>query len=208
MRSLEQRYGSSAPLLVFSDLKVVDDKLSPIAPSFWRHRNLNPRNIDRLGRLLMENVLTGCTAMLNAPLAGLARSMPESAAIHDWWVALLASTLGHSAAVPEQLVLYRQHEANVIGATRSAPPLGVRGRLQHDRCRERWQQSVRQAWELFRIHGRDMSAATQEELEDLLRCDASSNAAYRLRTMFRRGYFISKLQSNLATAWYLLRKTG
>ena len=209
MRSLEQRYGASTPLLVFSDLEVVDDALRPLAPSFWRHRSLDPRNIDRLGRLLMENVVTGCTALLNAPLASLARSMPESAVIHDWWVALLASTLGHSAAVEKPLVLYRQHQNNVIGATRSAPSLGLWRRLRHERCRDRWQQSVAQAWELLRIHGPSLPTTTQEELEDLLRCDASPNAAFRLRTMFRRGYFVSKPQANLATAWYLLtKKTG
>lgn len=208
MHSLEQRFGAAAPLLVFSDLTVVDEVLTPLAPSFWRYRSLDPRNIDRLGRLLMENVVTGCTALLNAPLARLARSMPDSAVMHDWWVALLAATCGHSAAVHQQLVLYRQHETNVIGASRSAPALGVRGRLQHERCRERWQQSVAQAQDLLRLHGPDMSSSGRQEIEDFLRCDASSSAAYRLTTMLRRGYFISKSQANLATAWYLLRKKG
>lgn len=208
MQALQQRFGASTPLLVFSDLTVVDESLTPQAPSFWRHRHIDPRNIGRLGRLLMENVVTGCTALLNAPLARIARSMPESAVMHDWWIALLAATLGHSTAVPQQLVLYRQHEANVIGALRSAPPLGLGARLQHERCRDRWQQSVRQAQDLLRLHAAGMSAAARQELEGLLRCDASPSAAYRLWMMFRRGYFISKFQANLATAWYLLKKTG
>ncbi|HEV2578508.1 MAG TPA: glycosyltransferase family 2 protein [Acidobacteriaceae bacterium] len=208
MHALEAEHGPSTPLLVFSDLRVVDDTLAPISASFWRHRNLNPRNIHRLGRLLMENVVTGCTALLNAPLANLARSMPPSAHMHDWWVALLASTLGHATALDQQLVLYRQHQNNVIGASRSAPPLGVRARLQHERCRERWQQSVHQARDLLKLHGADMPAATRRQLEDLLRCDASPSAAFRLTTMLRRGYFISKPQANLATAWFLLKKTG
>lgn len=208
MRSLEQRYPASSPLLVFSDLKVVDDELSTIAPSYWRHRKLNPKNSGRLGRLLMENVVTGCTALLSAPLASLARSMPPAAVMHDWWVALLASTLGHATAVDQQLVLYRQHENNVVGASRAAPSLAIRSRLQHERCRERWELSVRQAEALLEVHGPDMSPGTRREVEDLLRCDKSSSSADRLGMMFRRGYFISKFQANLATAWYLLRKTG
>jgi glycosyltransferase involved in cell wall biosynthesis len=208
MHGLEQRYGTSTPLLVFSDLRVVSDDLTSIAPSFWSHRRIRPHNIHRLGRLLMENVVTGCTALLNAPLVSLARSMPQTAVMHDWWVALLASTLGRSSYLDQQFVLYRQHENNVIGASNSAPPLGLRGRLQHDRCRERWQQSLVQAQELLRIHGAAMPPAARFELEQLVRCDASSSPAYRLGTMLRRGYFISKFPANLATAWYLLSKTG
>ena len=207
MHALEQRYGASTPLLVFSDLRVVDDTLGALAPSFWRHRNLDPRNINRLGRLLMENVVTGCTALLNRPLADLARSMPPSAHMHDWWVALLASTLGHATPLDQQLVLYRQHEDNVIGASRSAPSLAIRSRLQHERCRERWRQSVDQARDLLRLHEAVLPQPARRELEDLLLCDSSPSAIQRLAIMFSRGYFISKFQANLATAWFLLKKT-
>jgi rhamnosyltransferase len=128
--------------------------------------------------------------------------------MHDWWTALLASTLGQASYLDQQLVLYRQHENNVIGASPPAPPLGIRGRLQHQRCRERWQLSLGQAHQLLSLHGSALPPGARAELEQLLRCDASSSAAYRLAMMFRRGYFISKFQANLATAWYLLRKTG
>jgi hypothetical protein len=128
--------------------------------------------------------------------------------MHDWWVALLASTLGHASALDQQLVLYRQHENNAIGASRSAPRLGARSRLQHERCRERWQQSVDQARDLLRIHEPDLPAAAREQLHDLLLCDSSPSAAFRIKTMLRHGYFISKFQANIATAWFLLRKTG
>lgn len=207
MRVLEQRYGSATPLLIFSDLQVVAEDLTSLAPSFWRHRRIQPSNIHRLGRLLMENVVTGCTALLNAPLVRLARSMPQAAVMHDWWVALLASTLGHTTFLDQQLVLYRQHENNVIGASRSAPALNLRARFQHERCRERWQQSLLQAQELLRIHGSAIPPEARFELEQLVSCDASPNPVYRLAMMFRRGYFISKFQANLATAWYLLSKT-
>jgi hypothetical protein len=108
----------------------------------------------------------------------------------------------------EPLVQYRQHEANVIGAARSAPPLGVLARLRHERCRERWGQSVLQARELLRLHGAALSAASRRELEQLLACDASPNPAARVAMMLRHGYFIQKPQANLATLWYLLTKKG
>lgn len=208
MRSLEQQHGAEKPLLVFTDLQVVDDQLSTMASSFRSHRQVNPRNIARPGRLLMENVLTGCTALLNGPLVRLARSMPQTASMHDWWIALLAAFFGHATYLDRQLVLYRQHENNMIGASRDAGPIGLLARLRHDRCRERWNQSVVQARELLRIHDGELSEPSRRELEQLLRCDSSGNPVQRLAIMLRRGYFITKPQANLATAWFLLTKKG
>jgi len=208
MRAMERRYGASTPLLVFSDLEVVGEQLSPIAPSFWKHRGIDPQNIHRPGRLLMENILTGCTALLNAPLVRFARSMPQTAAMHDWWIALLAAFLGNAAFVDQPLVLYRQHEKNVIGASITSPPAGLRARLRHERCRERWMQSVLQAKELLRLHADELPPSSRHQLEELCRCDVSANPAQRLALMMRNRYFIGKPRANLATAWYLLTKTG
>ena len=122
MRALEQRYGPTTPLLVFTDLTVVDVDLDPVAPSLWHTNGLNPHNVQRLGRLLGENVVTGCTALLNYPLAALTAQMPQPSAAdslalqHDHWIALLACTLGHATWLPQPTVHYRQHPGNVLGA--------------------------------------------------------------------------------------------
>jgi glycosyltransferase involved in cell wall biosynthesis len=109
MRQLEKRYGATVPLLVFSDLSVVDASLGMLHCSFWEDQRIDPRKIHRLRRLLAQNVVTGCTSVLNRPLAAMSLRMPPEAIMHDWWVALLASAQGHAAFVREPLVLYRQH---------------------------------------------------------------------------------------------------
>jgi hypothetical protein len=60
-------------------------------------------------------VVTGSTALLNRPLADLCGPIPAEAAMHDWWVALVAAALGKVTHIAAPTVLYRQHDANRIG---------------------------------------------------------------------------------------------
>lgn len=205
MRELEQRRGTECPLLVFSDLRVVSESLVPLASSYWKFRDIEPRNIRRLERLLMENVVTGCTAFLNAPLAHKARSMPEEVHMHDWWVALLACTFGDAAFLPQPLVLYRQHAGNVIGALPSER--SMRQRLPHDRRHERWSSSVRQASALLRLYRATLSPEASQRLRALLSCDAAASRWRRVGMLLHHGFFIHRFAANLGTAWYLWNKS-
>lgn len=103
------------PKLVHSNLYVVNEKLEMISDSFWRYQNLNP-NCDGFNRLLIQNVITGCTIGMNRRLAEMLYPIPKEAIMHDWWAGLIASAFGVIEAIPEPLVYYRQHNANTIGA--------------------------------------------------------------------------------------------
>lgn len=116
MQSAEQRYGMDAPILVHTDLCVVDERLHPIAQSLWKYQNLSPELGSQLHRLLPQNVITGCTVMINRPLAEIAAPIPKEALMHDWWLALVAALLGHVVYINEPTLLYRQHKNNAIGA--------------------------------------------------------------------------------------------
>jgi glycosyltransferase involved in cell wall biosynthesis len=205
MQALERQHGAETPLLVFCDLEVVDEQLVPLASSFWALRKLEPRNIHRLERLLMENVLTGCTALLNAPLVRLALPMPEEVHMHDWWVALLACAFGHAAFLRRPLVLYRQHEDNVIGAARRSGVDRLRTWRQ-DSCHERWDISVGQAKGLLRVYGAALPEKATSRLRALLRADSDASRIHRLTLLLRNGFFIHRFRSNVATAWFLWKK--
>lgn len=116
MRDAEQRHGHQTPLLIHTDLQVVDRVLRPLSPSLWQSRQLKPVVGMQLHRLLAQNVVTGCTMMINRPLANLAAPFPESAPMHDWWLALVACLFGQVVAVDQATVLYRQHGDNRVGA--------------------------------------------------------------------------------------------
>ena len=71
MQVAEAELGTHVPLLVHSDLMVVGDDLETINESFRRYQHLDPVMGHRLKRILVQNVVVGCTAMLNAALAAL-----------------------------------------------------------------------------------------------------------------------------------------
>jgi glycosyltransferase involved in cell wall biosynthesis len=111
----ETRSGRELPVLLHSDLSLVDADLRPIAASLWQYQHLRPENAT-FSRLLVQNVVTGCAAAVNRLLVQAALPVSEAAIMHDWWFALVASVLGRIVWTPEQLVRYRQHGRNDVGA--------------------------------------------------------------------------------------------
>jgi glycosyltransferase involved in cell wall biosynthesis len=116
MKKLVAAYGSVTPLMVHSDLVLVSESLETVSASFWKCQNLDPERGKRLNRLLLQNIATGCTMMINRRLQNIASPIPSGAIVHDWWLTLAASAFGRIGTVPEPTILYRQHADNVIGA--------------------------------------------------------------------------------------------
>jgi rhamnosyltransferase len=115
LRLGEAELGEATPLLVHSDLTVVDESLRPIASSFFALQGLWPVSEGALGKLLFQNFVTGCTAVINRPL--LRASLPFPPIImHDWWLALCAASMGQIRRLPDPTVLYRQHGRNMLGS--------------------------------------------------------------------------------------------
>jgi len=108
---------SPRPVLVHSDLQVVDDGLNELAPSFWASQGMNP-NPPSLHSLVIQNVATGPTLMFNGALLAHVRTIPAAVTNHDWWIALVAMVTGQIVAVPECTVWYRQHGANNTAGAR------------------------------------------------------------------------------------------
>lgn len=114
--AVEEEVGKATPILVHTDLRVVDAALGLIAPSFMRMMRLDPLAGATIKRLLVRNVVTGCTMLANRALVDAASPVPEAAVIHDWWLALVGACLGRVEFIDERTVLYRQHGTNSIGA--------------------------------------------------------------------------------------------
>lgn len=116
IRNLEQAHSSEIPILVYSDLSVVDENLQVIHPSFMRLQNLIHEPVAPLRTLLSQNLVTGCATAINRSLLTVAIPVPEVAVMHDWWLALCAGAFGVIGYTSEPLLFYRQHSNNQIGA--------------------------------------------------------------------------------------------
>ncbi len=115
MKKLQKDTAKPLPLLVHSDLCVVDEKLNVIHNSFWHYSRIHPQ-YNQLNRLLMQNTVTGCTMLINRELANLSLPISNRAIMHDWWIAMVASAFGKIAYINESTIAYRQHGGNEIGA--------------------------------------------------------------------------------------------
>lgn len=117
MHGLEKKHGAGMPLLVHTDLCVVDEKLHETSGSMFRLQKLDSRRCG-LNHLLAQNIVTGCTVMMNRALAepAIAAGTPQHAVMHDWWLALIAASFGAIGFVAQPTILYRQHGGNSVGA--------------------------------------------------------------------------------------------
>ena len=132
MKAIEAEAGTETPILVFSDMAVVDERLNVIAPSLWKLGHINPAKAS-LGAVLAQNLVTGCTSMANRSLIQKARPIPNDAVMHDWWLALVAVVFGVVYPLYQSTVLYRQHAGNLVGAGTGWKNLGLLKRLRYDR---------------------------------------------------------------------------
>lgn len=116
LQAMKKNEKSGLPVLVHTDLKVVDAKLGVISESFFMHSNYNknPQYRD----LLIQNHITGCTMMMNRALVNLLNLQKdyEQILMHDWLAAIVAAGLGKIGFVDQPTMLYRQHAVNSVGA--------------------------------------------------------------------------------------------
>ena len=114
MQEMEKQYGREIPLLIHTDLCVVNERLETINSSIFALQDMNYRQ-DRLNNLLATNIVTGCTMLFNQALLELLGKKPANAVMHDMWIALVAAAFGKIGFVNKATILYRQHGSNANG---------------------------------------------------------------------------------------------
>ena len=106
--------------LVCSDLEVVDKDLKTIHPSMWEFwPDYNIKEKIKKSRdyksCLMTNCITGCTTIINSKLIPKILPLPGYPIVHDWWIGLVAGSIGDIGYIEKPLIKYRQHGNNQIG---------------------------------------------------------------------------------------------
>ena len=109
---------TSVPLLAYCDASVADKDLKVKYDSFEKASGKNGYH-NEINYLLAENVVAGCTCIFNRSLLELS-TIPvnyKNIYMHDWWLALIASSSGKISFIDKPLMLYRQHGDNSVGTS-------------------------------------------------------------------------------------------
>ena len=116
MIEIEKNYPNK-PIIIHTDLKVVDEQLNSIADSFFVYQRINPKWSKDFNISLVQNSVTGCTMMINKKAKEISLPIGNNAIMHDWWILLkVLQNDGIVEYVDKATVLYRQHFSNHIGA--------------------------------------------------------------------------------------------
>lgn len=109
--------------LIFSDARLVDGGGAPLAHSLFEALSMTRRERKLLlggsafEALLGRNLVTGATVVFRRSLLDTAAPFP-SHWVHDEWLAALAAAAGGVRMLDSELIDYRQHGGNQIGAGR------------------------------------------------------------------------------------------
>lgn len=112
---ISERDSLNKPLMVFSDLEVVDEKLVTISDSFYKSNSIDPlKNLNPV-QLLWKCSVYGCTTIFNRKLLEKCLPIPVGITMHDNWLALNAATESGLEYLDIRTIRYRQHSNNVVG---------------------------------------------------------------------------------------------
>lgn len=105
------------PIIVHTDLAIVDVSLNTHDTSFIRNQHIKIKAIKTFEDYAATNTVTGCTMLFNHYAKRCMKRPYDKAIMHDAWICLsVASQQGVIDFIDESLIKYRQHGENTLGA--------------------------------------------------------------------------------------------
>ena len=103
-------------LLVYSDMKIIDDNDHVISNSMstYRKRHIFLEGEYLFKQLIYRNFVVGCTMLVKKNIVIKSFPFPDSM-VHDHYIALFVSCFGNIKFVNKPLISYRQHGNNQTG---------------------------------------------------------------------------------------------
>ncbi|MGV3028770.1 glycosyltransferase family 2 protein [Streptococcus hyovaginalis] len=202
-----QKENPDKPLLVYTDLRVVNENLEILQESMIKAQSHHANT--ELVQELTENTVTGGTMMINKALAD-KWQVYENLLMHDWYLALLAASLGKLVYIDQPTQLYRQHEANVLGARTEDKKLKLLRLGPKAIFTKYWQiihDSQKQAMTIVELFGRDLTPRDRLLIEQFYDIDRQS-IFRRAERLIRYGYSKNQLTHKIVfkililTNWY------
>ena len=208
VQRLERRYGKETPILVHSDLEIVDEnlnlknkKMSELtgiseAIKYAKEESKYLYTIstkESFSRYLVENNITGNTVIINKALLDIYKR-PKVSFMHDWWLGLIAFTFGKVGYLNECLVKYRQHGSNELGAKNPLELRNIRKRNKQ-RIRENYDCMFAQVEEFLLLYKNELG---KSRLADTYYAHKYLNAFANMKSKNR----ISKIRDILKYSFF------
>ena len=113
----EEIIHKSSPIVVNTDLTVVDKDMNEISKSFWNYERIYPKWIIQYEDNAAIHSVTGCTMLFNDVAKKAMKHPFDLAEMHDIWITLSVHAIGGIISYIEMpTILYRQHGCNTLGA--------------------------------------------------------------------------------------------
>lgn len=182
LKQMKHDENGKIPVLIHTDIKVVDSSLNVINPSFFEYSKFKKEF--KFKDLLIQNYVTGCTMMMNRQLVELVKREKdyEKILMHDWYIALLAAAYGKVGFVDKPTMLYRQHAINSVGAKQYGIALFIEKCRKHS-LKKSLEDTVNQISQLLSTYGDDFPRR-------YLRLIENYSTLYKKKKLQRVAFFI------------------
>ena len=207
MKNEEKKSGSKTPILIHTDLLVVDEKLNVINHSFFKSQKIQNNN-QTIAAAIIKNNVTGCTIMINKALISKIGKIPNAAIMHDWWLLLLGLTFGKILLVNEPLIKYRQHGKNTLGAKKE----GIKGfakqvqKILHEISTKGnpVNKYVNQFDEFYSLYSNSMPTEKKEEFKKIKHALDEKSPIKRVFNLYKTGFKKNTIISNIGLYTFIL----
>lgn len=166
----------------FSNLALVDAALQPLGMT-------EPPRLAGFANALVENVITGATAVFGSNIRSLfLQAQPSQMIWHDWWLYLLASSMGHLCFDNRPLLQSRRHGQNQT-AMRDTATESIRHKftvLKRVLKRKRRVDVFAQAHYFQQTYENQLSAANRKLLGEMVRLHVDFSLMNRIIFLFNR----------------------
>lgn len=107
------------PIIVHTDLFMVDENLNIINESMWKISGVNPDKIKSFNYLAINMYVGGATMLFNNAAKIVSFPINNMVKMHDAWISMCVIRTGIIASVHISTMLYRQHASNTFGGAKA-----------------------------------------------------------------------------------------
>lgn len=176
--------------LYCSNLALVDENLNKI-PYNYNNKKVNIS----FESILWRNISAGCTMVFNNNLRKyIDMYEPKNIKYHDWWICLLAISLGKVIYDKNSYIKYRQHSSNVIGCKNNI-------KRNYSWLKSKFKNDIN--WNFGRPYQQELLIGYKDKLEqnkvklltDMLTFDHNYEARYRI--IFNKNFVVNDLKGTI-----------